>query len=103
MSSDILNLSITSAVEALIASITAGTTPIVYGAPGIGKTSILKEVADRAGLELQVIVGGTLSDRDDCCGTPYVTNGELKWAHRAQIKAAIDRPCLLVVDEMTTS
>lgn len=101
--SKLLNLSMTDTRAALAASIKAGVTPIVYGPPGIGKTSMLADVARDCGLELQVIVGGTLSDRDDICGTPYVTAGTLQWAHRAQVRAAIERPCLLVVDEYSTA
>jgi hypothetical protein len=101
--SDLLNLSIAATIEALSASIRAGSTPVVFGPPGIGKTSILTQVAKAVELELQVIVGGTLSDRDDIAGTPFVANGALQWCHRAQIKAAIERPCLLVVDEYLTT
>lgn len=100
--SELLSLSIADTISAIAAATQGGVTPIVFGPPGIGKTSILSLVAEKCGLELQVLVGGTLADRDDVAGTPYVSNGDLKWAHRAQIRAAIDRPCLLVVDEFTT-
>lgn len=100
--SELLNLSIRDTISAIAACAQGGTTPIVFGPPGIGKTSILAQVAEQCGLELQVLVGGTLADRDDVAGVPFVTGGQLNWAHRTQVKAAIDHPCLLVVDEFTT-
>lgn len=99
--SDLLKLSITETISALTACCQAKVVPIVFGPPGIGKTSILQLVADACKLELQVLVGGTLTDRDDVAGTPYVSGGKLDWCHRAPVKAAIERPCLLAVDEYT--
>lgn len=100
--SDLLHLSISDTILAISACTKGGVVPIVYGPPGIGKTDILQLVAQECGLELQVLTGGTLSDRDDIAGTPWVRNSELSWAHRAQIRAAIERPCLLVLDEFST-
>lgn len=105
--SDLLKLSISETISAIAACAQAGVTSIVFGPPGIGKTSILGLVAEACKtstgqpLELQVLVGGTLTDRDDVAGTPFVTGGKLEWCHRAPVRAAIERPCLLAVDEYT--
>lgn len=100
--SDLLNLSIADTRAAIAACVRSGTVPIIFAPPGVGKTSILSLVAEDVGLELQVLTGGTLSDRDDVAGVPFVSSGSLNWAHRVQIKSAIERPCLLVIDEFTT-
>src|SRR5512134_2740143 len=99
----LLTLNIADTIAAIAACAKGNVTPIVFGPPGIGKTSILELVAKACDLELQVVVGGTLADRDDIAGTPYVAGGDLRWSHRKPIRAAIERPCLLAVDEYTTT
>lgn len=88
---------------AVIACIKARTTPHVVGAPGIGKSAMLQGIADEVGLELQVVNGGTVAD-DDIPGTPFVDprTGNLNQAHRGPFRAAIERGCLLALDEWTT-
>lgn len=86
--------------KSVIACCQAKTTPHVVGAPGIGKSAMLQGVADELKLELQVVNGGTVAD-DDIPGTPFVNprTGNLDHGHRGPFKAAIQRPCLLALDE----
>jgi hypothetical protein len=89
--------------NAVLACLEANTTPAVVGAPGIGKSAMLKLLARERGKELQILNGGSVAD-DDITGTPYVDprTGNLSQAHRGPLRAAIERPCLLALDEWTT-
>lgn len=88
---------------AVLACLQARTTPAVAGAPGIGKSAMLAGLAAARGKELALLVGSTVGD-DDIPGTPFVDprTGNLNQAHRGPLKAAIERPCLLALDEWTT-
>lgn len=85
-----------------LACIEAGTVPAVVGAPGIGKTSMARELSEKLSLTLAPVVGGTIMD-DDIPGTPWVNprTGQLDQAHRGPFKTAIDGPALLLLDEFT--
>lgn len=90
--------------QAVLACLEARTTPAVVGAPGVGKSAMLSLLADERGKELALVTGGTVAD-DDIPGTPFIDprTGNLNQAHRGPFKAAIQRPCLLALDEWTTT
>ncbi|GIW06333.1 MAG: hypothetical protein KatS3mg060_1138 [Dehalococcoidia bacterium] len=81
----------------------AGVRPMLWGAPGIGKTAAVRAAADQLGAELVVLELSTL-EPTDIGGAPYVWRGEYRvatpaWARRL---AAAPRG-LLFLDELTTA
>lgn len=51
---------------------------LLRGAPGIGKSSIVRQVAEKLGIGCHTILLSQL-DRVDLCGLPSVENGTTKW------------------------
>lgn len=98
-----MKLSYNSTRDFVLSCLRAGVTPHVVGAPGIGKSAMLGSLAGEMGLTLEILVGSTVGD-DDIPGTPYVSprSGLLEQAHRGPLRAAIEGPVLLALDEWTT-
>jgi hypothetical protein len=94
-------LSFAQATQALAACVRARVTPIVVGPPGIGKTALLRAVAQTVELPCHELLASNC-DAVDIAGLPYVVNGELRRALLPQIKACVDAPGLLFLDELTS-
>ncbi len=95
-----MKLNYTDTTRAALATLRANVTPLIWGAPGIGKSAMAHLIAAELGLEASIFTGGTAMD-DDGAGTPYVHEGRLRHAHRRALREAIEGPRLLVLDEFT--
>jgi hypothetical protein len=94
-------LSFAQAKQALLACVEAKITPLVVGPPGVGKTALMRAVAAEANLPCHELLASNC-DAVDIAGLPYVVNGVLMRALIAQIKACVDGPGLLFLDELTS-
>jgi len=95
-----MTLSFEKTEKALIACIEAKITPLLVGPPGVGKTSIVRAVAAKTKLPCHELLASNC-DAVDIAGLPFVSNGELKRALLPQIKACVDKPGILFLDELT--
>ena len=92
--------------DAFFVAVQAGLTPVAYGAPGVGKTSVIRQFAAATGRELEVILGVTVEPpevggyprvvvRDDRHVMAYAVP---EWVARI---ASDPRKYLVFYDEMT--
>ena len=72
----------------------------VWGAPGIGKSSLVREFAASLGLECVTLVGTQLA-AEDLIGVPEVRDGRSRFAPPEAI--ARDEPYCLFLDELNAS
>src|SRR5574341_2096675 len=94
-------LSFAQAKQALAACVRARVTPILVGPPGIGKTALMRAVAQDSELPCHELLASNC-DAVDIAGLPYVVDGILRRALLPQIKACVDAPGLLFLDELTS-
>lgn len=90
-------------VTVLRAAGRAGVGVILWGAPGIGKTSLVEAVADAEGVLLETVIA-SLREPADFAGLPVVTDAGVNLAAPAWAKrlVAAEGGCLLL-DELTTA
>ncbi len=89
--------------EALSVAVAAQVPVLLWGAPGTGKTSALRALADAAGLPCEVVIA-SIREPSDFAGLPVVIDGQVSfappsWARRL---AAQGRG-LLFLDELSTA
>jgi AAA domain (dynein-related subfamily) len=72
----------------------------VWGAPGIGKSSLVRAFADSLGLDCVTLVGTQLA-AEDLIGVPELHNGRSRFAPPESI--ARDEPYCLFLDELNAS
>lgn len=72
----------------------------VWGAPGIGKSSLVRAFAESLGLECVTLVGTQLA-AEDLIGVPELRNGRSRFAPPEMI--ARDEPYCLFLDELNSS
>lgn len=88
------------ASEAVIAACISGLTPFLVGAPGIGKTEIVRKTAKVLGVDLITIL---LAQREpvDFMGIPHVEgpDGEKRTSFAPPSEIPTDRPVLIFLDE----
>lgn len=89
--------------EALSVAVAAQVPVLLWGAPGTGKTSALRAMADAAGLPCEVVIA-SIREPSDFAGLPVVIDGQVSfappsWARRL---AAQGRG-LLFLDELSTA
>jgi AAA domain (dynein-related subfamily) len=69
----------------------------IWGAPGIGKSDIVKQFGEQVGLECVSILGSQLAP-EDLMGVPRIENGFTKFFPPSLI--ARDKPYILFLDEL---
>jgi len=89
---------------ALGVAIDANVPVILWGAPGQGKTSVIKKFADRAGRHLEIILA-SIREPQDFIGLPALVEGEMRfmppeWAKRL---AEHQNGGMLFADEVNTA
>jgi hypothetical protein len=72
----------------------------LWGAPGIGKSSLVRDFADSLGLECVTLVGTQLA-AEDLIGVPELRDGRSRFAPPESI--ARDEPYCLFLDELNSS
>ena len=84
--------------------ITGGNPPpvMLWGAPGIGKSDIVKSIALERGLELQDIRLAQL-DPVDLRGVPTVENGQTRWAAPSCFRQDKDSAGIIFLDELSAA
>ena len=72
----------------------------LWGAPGIGKSSLVRAFADSLGLECVTLLGTQLAP-EDLIGVPQIVDGRSRFAPPVAI--ARDEPYCLFLDELNAS
>ncbi|HET9443853.1 MAG TPA: MoxR family ATPase [Acidimicrobiales bacterium] len=90
-------------VEALGVAVAAGVPVLLWGAPGTGKTSAIRAMADAAGLPCETVIAA-IREPSDFSGLPVVVNGVVhfappRWAERL----AAAGTGILFLDEISTA
>ncbi|MGH9286374.1 MAG: AAA family ATPase, partial [Acidimicrobiales bacterium] len=90
-------------VEALGVAVAAKVAVLLWGAPGTGKTSAIRAMADAAGLPCETVIAA-IREPSDFAGLPVVMGGEVhmappRWAQRL----ATSGRGLLFLDEISTA
>lgn len=94
--------------EAIAIAVQTGSPVILWGGPGLGKTSWVSQLARATGRHLEVLIG-SLRDPVDFGGLPVAQpDGRVKlapmpWVGRLQDMAAAGRSSILFLDEVTTA
>lgn len=90
----------------IIQQLTAADVPLLFwGAPGVGKTACITDVARDNDVHLEVLIGSTIDPTD--LGRPVVQeNGDVKlapptWARRIRGALAANKKTWLFLDELT--
>ncbi|MCC6438079.1 MAG: ATP-binding protein [Acidimicrobiales bacterium] len=89
--------------EALSIAVAAKVPVLLWGAPGTGKTSVLRALADAAGLPCEVVIA-SIREPSDFAGLPVVIDGQVtfappSWARRLHATGH----GLLFLDELSTA
>jgi DNA polymerase III delta prime subunit len=95
-----MGLSFAQTKSALIACVRAKITAMLVGPPGCGKTALIRAVAREVTLPCHELLASNC-DATDIAGLAYVANGDLRRALLPQIKACVDAPGLLFLDEIS--
>ncbi len=74
----------------------------VWGPPGVGKSAIVREVAEAAGLPV-VDLRASLLDPTDLRGIPMVKGGEAVWCPPAFLPKKNAKPGILFLDEINAA
>lgn len=94
-------LSFADTKRALVACVKSRITAILVGPPGVGKTALVREVGAEVKLPCHELLASNC-DAVDIAGLPYVVDGMLLRALLPQIKACVEQPGLLFLDELTS-
>lgn len=95
-------------VQALALAIIARTPVVLWGPPGVGKTSIMEAIADHYNMHLEVVMA-SIREPSDFAGMPNVQGDETRWvapswvgrlnrAHNEEHRA-----CMVFYDEISTA
>ena len=74
----------------------------LWGPPGVGKSDIMRQVADENGIEVIDIRLGQM-DPVDLRGVPYVEDGTTKWAVPAFFPRDPDTKAIIFLDELASA
>lgn len=74
----------------------------IWGPPGIGKSAIVREVANKANLPV-IDLRASLLDPTDLRGIPAIVNGQAIWCPPSFLPTAKDKPGVLFLDEINAA
>jgi hypothetical protein len=91
------------AVEALGVAVAARVPVLLWGAPGTGKTSAIRAMADAMGLPCETVIA-SIREPSDFAGLPIVVGGEVRFAPPAWARRLAEAGHgLLFLDELSTA
>src|SRR5206468_6677435 len=91
------------AVEALGVAVAARVPVLLWGAPGTGKTSAIRAMAEAMGLPCETVIA-SIREPSDFAGLPIVVGGEVRFAPPAWARRLADAGRgLLFLDELSTA
>jgi MoxR-like ATPase len=101
--SQVVNVEYLNKCIAVAVCVEARVAVILWGAPGQGKTSVLKSFADQSGRKLEIILA-SIREPQDFAGLPAISNGTMSlippnWAQ----SLATDGNGILFADEINTA
>jgi MoxR-like ATPase len=79
-----MSLSFAQTKQMLFACIKAKTTPLILGSPGVGKTSLVRQVAQEVDMPCHELLASNC-DAVDIAGLPFIDKGKLHCALLPQI------------------
>lgn len=89
--------------EALSVAVAAQVPVLLWGAPGTGKTSALRALADAAGLPCEVVIA-SIREPSDFAGLPVVIDGQVSFAPPSWARRLAQQGRgLLFLDELSTA
>jgi hypothetical protein len=89
--------------EALGVAVAAGVPVLLWGAPGTGKTSALRAMAERAGWPCEVVIA-SIREPSDFAGLPIVVDGDVRFAPPTWARRLAGAGWgLLFLDELSTA
>lgn len=74
----------------------------IWGSPGIGKSSIVRQIAQRRGMPL-VDIRASLLDPTDLRGIPMIQDGTAVWCPPSFLPKKSDKPGILFLDEVNAA
>ena len=91
------------AVEALGVAVAARVPVLLWGAPGTGKTSVIRAMADAMALPCETVIA-SIREPSDFAGLPIVVGGEVRFAPPAWARRLAQAGHgLLFLDELSTA
>ena len=91
------------AVEALGVAVAARVPVLLWGAPGTGKTSAIRAMADAMGLPCETVIA-SIREPSDFAGLPIVVGGEVRFAPPSWARRLAEAGRgLLFLDELSTA
>ena len=102
MNSEIRTVTIEQAKDVLRLAAKVNKPVLLIGDPGVGKTSIVREVANEIGKSLVTLLGSLL-EPTDIGGVPFLVDGVVKRLPLEEIRNAAAKPSVLLLDELTTA
>lgn len=88
------------AKEMIAVALLADTPALVWGQPGVGKSSFIHTLGEKLGYKVHVIIG-SLCDPTDLKGLPYIDGSSVKFARPYFITDALNEKVMLFFDELT--
>ena len=93
----------TNNIKAVSVAVQAGVPVMLIGGPGIGKTSVIEQMAETLDLPIEVVIG-SVREPSDFVGLPVVHNGQVKLAPpRWAENLVMEGKGVLLLDELSTS
>jgi len=89
------------AKQAIAVSLLADAPALVWGMPGIGKSSFIHQLGEKLGYRVHVVIG-SLCDPTDIKGLPFIDGSSVKFARPYFITDALEsKRVILFFDELT--
>ena len=89
--------------EALAVAVAARVPVMIWGAPGTGKSSVVRAIAEAEGMHSETVIA-SIREPSDFAGLPIVHNGEVRFAPPSWAKRLHrEGRGLLFLDELTTA
>ena len=88
------------AAGAMAVAVGSGIPVLLWGAPGTGKSSVVRDLAERLGWPCEVVIA-SIREPSDFAGLPVVVDGGVRFAPPTWATALSDAGCgILFLDEI---